>query len=476
MITIRPLLPSAGWTSLALLTAAALSILPLPGALLLAAGAAAVVAGMVVPSSGLALVAVGVPFGGDLGLLAGGLRLGLTELAATLTAGVFFLRAAARRRFRLRGLGVWAPLAVLIVVALFSTAQGPGLTESLKEMAKWLLFGGVATLAATLVIDRRTLLLVSGAILAAAGAEALYGLGQAAAGAGPLGFILGGSLRAFGTFGQPNPFAAYLSTGAIVAGSLTLAVISRTPQRPVSLLALVLLSLLVLLLAGVSASLSRSAWVGLLAAAAAVVAVHFRRGVLLVGLAFLAGALVWSQAGAGWLPPVVASRLEALAESLSWFDPRAVPLTSENFALVHRMAIWQAAWDMFQANPWLGAGPGNFDLAYPAFALPGWPVLPGHAHNFYLNLLAETGVLGLAAYLGLLIFLIGKSLKGHWQRRASPDPGWYGTALAGVGLAAFLTVYQLFDNLYVHSMTAQAGLIFGLAFASAEPDDERDGS
>ena len=53
-----------------------------------------------------------------------------------------------------------------------------------------------------------------------------------------------------------------------------------------------------------------------------------------------------------------------------------------------------------------------------------------------------------------------------------PPPPWdahlrYGLALAAVGLVAMLAVYQLSDNLYVHSMTAQVGLIFGLAVSAA---------
>ena len=95
---------------------------------------------------------------------------------------------------------------------------------------------------------------------------------------------------------------------------------------------------------------------------------------------------------------------------LNLFDPRAVLLTNENFGIVDRMAHWFAAWNMFSANPWLGVGIGNYGVVYPLFGLREWPFSLGHAHNFYLNMLAETGIVGFSMY----CLLIGSTLVYAW--------------------------------------------------------------
>ena len=65
---------------------------------------------------------------------------------------------------------------------------------------------------------------------------------------------------------------------------------------------------------------------------------------------------------------------------------------------MERMAHWQSAWYMFLDHPWNGLGLGNYPAAYPAYQLLSNFKDPlGHAHNLYLNILAESGVSGLQA-------------------------------------------------------------------------------
>ena len=75
-----------------------------------------------------------------------------------------------------------------------------------------------------------------------------------------------------------------------------------------------------------------------------------------------------------------------------------------------RLALWAAALAMFQAAPVLGHGPHSFVLHYRAYLdtmqLPGWVVIDPRvtpwAHNLFLELLAEQGAVGLAAFLALV--------------------------------------------------------------------------
>ena len=44
-----------------------------------------------------------------------------------------------------------------------------------------------------------------------------------------------------------------------------------------------------------------------------------------------------------------------------------VPISDENFAIVERLAHWQAAYYMANAHPWIGVGLGNYETVYPAY-------------------------------------------------------------------------------------------------------------
>lgn len=75
-------------------------------------------------------------------------------------------------------------------------------------------------------------------------------------------------------------------------------------------------------------------------------------------------------------------------------------LTGSLTDLAGREALWTASLELTGARPLLGWGVGSFAPAYDSLYAPGSPAAHrprGTAHNWYLNTLAETGVLGLAA-------------------------------------------------------------------------------
>jgi O-antigen ligase/tetratricopeptide (TPR) repeat protein len=81
-----------------------------------------------------------------------------------------------------------------------------------------------------------------------------------------------------------------------------------------------------------------------------------------------------------------------------------------------RLDYWSAAIDMWQSRPITGVGPGNFQNHYLRHA----SILAEevkHAHNDYLEILAELGPIGLAAY---LLFWGGAVRRGT---RAIEQPG-----------------------------------------------------
>src|SRR5207253_10168180 len=115
---------------------------------------------------------------------------------------------------------------------------------------------------------------------------------------------------------------------------------------------------------------------------------YTRRGVAFVALGGVATAIVITLGVSDVLPAVVADRLVQAWQFIGPFDASRVTPTPENWAIVERMAHWQAAWNMYQASPIVGIGPGGYAGAYPMFRVNDFWIDPlGHAHNLYLNIM-----------------------------------------------------------------------------------------
>ena len=170
----------------------------------------------------------------------------------------------------------------------------------------------------------------------------------------------------------------------------------------------------------------------------------------------------------GVLPAAIVDRLAQTIDYFGVFDVRTVDVTSENWAIVERMAHWQAGWYMFLDHPWLGVGAGNYAQAYPNYFVGSWREALGHAHNYYLNILAELGVVGC----GLLLLLVGlafRRLGGALVRSENQQNSVWRAVLAGVfgGLVVF-SVHNMFDSLFVHSVNIQVGVLLGLGLVAAD--------
>jgi O-antigen ligase len=82
-----------------------------------------------------------------------------------------------------------------------------------------------------------------------------------------------------------------------------------------------------------------------------------------------------------------------------------------------RLALWRTATRMIAERPLLGVGPGNFGVLYPRYREPDAPdEFAPTAHNLFLNVAAETGIAGLAAFVALLAAAlrigVRRSLRG----------------------------------------------------------------
>jgi len=420
------------------------------------------------PALGLCLLGVTVPFGSLYELHVGGVTVGPSELLLTATLGAVLLRGMAERSFRPFPSRLWLPLTVYTLWAALSLLRVTALTLAVKELAKWVEFGLLLWLAAT-IVERRWRYWLVVALLVAGTAEGLLGIYQFLFRVGPEGFVLFGRyMRAHGTFLQPNPYGGYLGLMLPMAYGCVIALAGSVRRRERGALALLLMSCVsgVIMAAALMMSWSRGALLGAIAGLALVGLWLLRRSpIVLAVLVVLAVTIV--PLAARVLPGGYLGRLTGQTAYLGQ-DLSLVEINDDNFSTIERLAHWQAAWRMFSREPFVGVGIGQYAVVYPQVALPRWQDPLGHAHNYYLHVLAELGLIGLA-----LLFVQGTAVPCALWRRLRTLDGWErGLAIGALGMWGHLLAHSMVDNLFVHELYLLMALLIGLALAAAATPKE----
>jgi O-antigen ligase len=107
-----------------------------------------------------------------------------------------------------------------------------------------------------------------------------------------------------------------------------------------------------------------------------------------------------------------------------------------------RMDTWRDTWKMIRTNPIVGTGLGAYETAYPIYAKDdGTAGVVAQAHNDYLQVLADGGIVG-----GLIVlWFIVALCRAVYRGLQATDPFLVKAAVAGgVGLFGIL-VHSLFD-------------------------------
>lgn len=243
--------------------------------------------------------------------------------------------------------------------------------------------------------------------------------------------------RLAGGIGESNELATVLV--ASVVFSLALFVSTRTP--PAIRAAAVVAAPIALV--GIAATLSRSGLIALTVALAV--------GIVFGGRwrAWFAGALVVASIGA-----------------LVYLSTFAGPVARERVQSTNstgRADIWTIGARMVEAHPVRGVGGGNFPVASIHYLLrPGVIVrddfiieTPKVAHNIYLEVQAELGVVGLVLFLALLGFsircaiLAARAFKRQGDARAELLARVVVIALAGMLAADFFASEQYSKQLWL---------------------------
>ena len=432
--------------------------LSLSWCILLVAGGAYAVAVLLRPAIGLYGLAFAIPFGSLWRIPLGPALVGPSELLLVSVIASWLVRVMARRETVALGRREIVAMGGLLFALALSLVRVENTTAALVEWLKWVEFLVLYLFVLQGISKDEQQLLVT-ALLIAGALQALVGIYQFLRQVGPPEFILMGRyMRAAGTFEQPNPFGAYMGLVLPLAYSIIIAYVPRRAPKSLIRTAMWLLALVsgTALLLGLIMSWSRGALLGMAAGLALALVAKFRRYWLLAMVLALLLVMVGPQL-VSLAPDDLVDRLLDITRYVGQ-DLTAIEITDANFAVIERTAHWQAAWRMFEMHPWLGVGIGQYPVRYAEVAAPRWEHALGHAHNIYLNLLAENGLVGLAAYLVMIGLFFWRAWHDSLRHR-----GWHqALALAALGMLGHLFVHSLVDNLYVHQMYLLVAMILAL--------------
>ncbi len=454
--------------------------LPLQGLLLLIAAFAVVVLTFIQPLFGLALTLIAAPFGALENVLLGAGSFDSGQALLVLTLAAWLSRGLVRQRFDWPRVFLLGPLLLFLGAMLLTLPGAKDVVLGLKEVLKWVEITAVLLLVvdlggepARMGKSRTHISWIVAMLLLAGVSQAMIGIWQfALRGEGPDHFlVLERFYRAAGTFEQPNPFGGYMNMSALLAGGILIGMLTvwwqrRRRSKPgnemTSLRGLLLFALVgfafVLSTLGLAFSWSRGAWMGFAAGMVVLIAFWPRRLALApLALVVIMGVMLlfWD---AGLLPAAVVDRIGGFAADFRLGDVRGVDINDANYSVLERVAHWQAALDMARDQLWFGVGFGNYGAAYSDYDLINWPDALGHAHNYYLNMVAETGIVGLAAYLSLWGAIIWQTVRllrrAEWPLR--------GVVLGLLAVWTAVAVHHLVDKLYVNNIYIHLGVLLGL--------------
>jgi O-antigen ligase len=129
-----------------------------------------------------------------------------------------------------------------------------------------------------------------------------------------------------------------------------------------------------------------------------------------------------------------------------------------------RYVIWGEAYHLFQSHPVLGIGMGNFREKYDPNVIH---ISSGavDVHNLYLQLLTETGVIGLAVFL----LLCGNLLKRHLKLMRQFPIGSlvYASSFAMLAVLLAVLIHGVVDFLFIGSTEFGAAFFIMLALCQS---------
>jgi len=125
-----------------------------------------------------------------------------------------------------------------------------------------------------------------------------------------------------------------------------------------------------------------------------------------------------------------------------------------------RAHFWSVTVDIIKAHPWIGTGLGAFGVIYTRYDSRNGLFRLEQAHNDYLQIFSDAGVIGAALALGFIVILVRRA----FVRMRSADEFRRGIAVAALGGCFAVLVHSLFDfTLHTTSNALLFLILAGLA-------------
>ena len=118
-------------------------------------------------------------------------------------------------------------------------------------------------------------------------------------------------------------------------------------------------------------------------------------------------------------------------------------------------------WRIFLDHPWLGTGLGTFETVYPQYASSYDERLVDHAHNDYIEMMAETGMVGVICSLAFIVILFRTALS---NLRPHGNPFSLAFRIGSLVACSGLLLHSLVDfNMHIPSNALLFFLLASLA-------------
>ena len=306
-------------------------------------------------------------------------------------------------------------------------------------------------------------ILVSGALIAA------LGIVQKFSGNGKILWYLvpqdwgttnpGTTLRASGPFINPNHFACFLTLIFPLALSCATGRVMPFGSAGAHGFRVLAAFTCLLLVIAILLSLSRIGWINLGLAGVLLILLFQRFERDHDDLPNRHKSRAW-----GWVVGGVLLLLASLVligpDASQALRARLTTTIAGDIGISDRFRLWQDTLSMIGQFPLFGVGLGAWPELYPAFQSSPWTsAFYREAHNDYLQLIAESGLLGTLA-LSILLYQIGRLLmRGYRYGHGRIDPLWTACLTALLVLA----VHENFDfNLQIPAIATLFAIMLGL--------------
>ena len=341
----------------------------------------------------------------------------VVEIIIFLVGGLWIIKQLEKKEDTLLKSPLNLPILIFSLTILISLFQTNSLYDSFNELALWGSYLLLYFIVISSIKDKKWISIILTTIFLAASIAAVYCIFQFYGLDFSFWRKIGGRGSLFSTFGNPNYLAGYLA--AVIPLVFVLFCLQKVKFKKI-----ILELIVALLYASLLMTLCRGAWMGLFISVVVMLgAIYF----------FKRSELTFFRKNKNWIVSLI---LILLVISIVYSTPN--PLNPEKISVTQRVTstiekgsssmqtrflIWLSSLETIRQSPLWGEGIGTYGLYYPSSQgavlaqkryqkyIP-YTNKSINAHNDYLHIGGEIGIIGLAAFLWIIFAFYKNTLNG----------------------------------------------------------------